>query len=662
MKVNAGPHLNELFRTNLSKLRDLILIINSTAQGKIGFALSVVFVMLGVLAPLFPYPGAQLSNVAAAYMPPSMKSFPLYALGTDYLGDPISLDVIWGLRLFLEIAVIASTLTVALGVSLGIVAGYLGGVVDSVLNFISNIFLTIPSFALWLVLAIVFIKNLNIFVLGLILGAFSWPGLARAIRSVVLSTREQQYVEAARTLGLGDKEILSSEIMPGLLPYIFMQYILNVNSAVYGTMGLAFIGIFPYSNINWGTILNNALYVYGAVYTVRGSIPVIIISAISSLLLIGFVFLASTSEKIFNPYLRKESAKERVRPNYNGEKDGGLSSPVRPDSQEPGALLQVRNLGIRYRSEGKNAEAIRNVSFSLYRNEILAIAGESGSGKTSIALAVLGLLPGTVETAGTIEFNGREGQGVRNLLVSDKQALAAVRWKKISLVPQGAQNSLNPVISVSGHFIETAKAAGINDRNASMAKARELLTLLKLDPGKVMASYPHQLSGGMKQRVMIALALLLGPDVMILDEPTTALDVLTQKHTIELIEDVKGKLGISIILITHDLSVTAEVADRVMIIHGGRVMETGTVEDVYYSPLSAYTIHLLASLPKLDQEAGKKTISRGQTAAPVPVEGCPFANACAMAIDRCRNTDMCQLRYSTTHLSSCIRAKELENG
>jgi peptide/nickel transport system permease protein len=289
----------------LHQLYVSIVIFTSTGQGKAGFGLTVFVVALALAAPLFPYPGPKWSNVALQFIPPTLKPSPWYILGTDYLGIPLLLDIIWGLRYFLEIGAIAGILQVTIGTFLGLLAGYLGGFTDKALNFTFNLLLTIPTFALWLILAVIF-RSGNPVILGFILGILSWAGLARSIRAAALSAKNRDYVEASRLLGLNSLSIIANDIMPALLPWISINIIMSINGGFYGAMGLAFLGLIPYSNINWGAIMGNAFYQEAAIFSPTGTIPVVILIVIQTIILMGFVYFANASVYVFDPKRRRE--------------------------------------------------------------------------------------------------------------------------------------------------------------------------------------------------------------------------------------------------------------------------------------------------------------------------------------------------------------------
>jgi len=289
----------------LHQLYVSIVIFTSTGQGKVGFGLTVFVVALALAAPLFPYPGPKWSNVALQFIPPTLKPSPWYILGTDYLGIPLLLDIIWGLRYFLEIGAIAGILQVSIGTFLGLLAGYLGGFTDRALNFAFNLLLTIPTFALWLILAVIF-RSGNPVILGFILGILSWAGLARSVRAAALSAKNRDYVEASRLLGLNSLSIIANDIMPAITPYIVMNFMLSIVGGFYGAMGLAFLGLIPYSNINWGAIMGNAFYQEAAIFSPTGTIPVVILIVIQTIILMGFVYFANASVYVFDPKRRRE--------------------------------------------------------------------------------------------------------------------------------------------------------------------------------------------------------------------------------------------------------------------------------------------------------------------------------------------------------------------
>ncbi|WP_292767867.1 ABC transporter ATP-binding protein [Microbacterium sp. UBA3486] len=266
-------------------------------------------------------------------------------------------------------------------------------------------------------------------------------------------------------------------------------------------------------------------------------------------------------------------------------------------------VLTARNVSIEYEVDPP-VKAVRDVSLTLNRGEILGLAGESGCGKTTLAYGMNRLLKApALMTGGEIVFHDRDGHDI-DIVGLDGEGLRAFRWDKISMVFQGAMNSLNPVISVKAQIFDIfdTHRPGMS-KKAKTARAEELLTLVGVDPNR-LSSFPHELSGGMRQRMMIAMALALDPQVMIMDEPTTALDVVVQRGIIREIMRLREKLGFAVIFITHDLPMLIEISDRIAIMLQGQIVEEGTAEEIYRTPKHEYTKRLLSSFPSLKGERG----------------------------------------------------------
>ena len=276
------------------------------------------------------------------------------------------------------------------------------------------------------------------------------------------------------------------------------------------------------------------------------------------------------------------------------------------------ALLSVRDLAVEFRSGRGPVKAVRGVSFDVADGETVAIIGESGSGKTTLAVALIKLIPRSARVArGQILY--RNERGTQNVLDMESDDLRRFRWNEAAMVFQSALNSFNPVINIWAQFLDTARAHGMSDPNVVREKADGLLDLVHLEPERVLRAYPHELSGGMRQRVLIALSLLLGPRLLILDEPTTALDILTQRAIIDLLRDLRAKLGFAMIFISHDLSLAAELADRVLTMYAGRIVEEAKVGDLFYQPRHPYTVGLLRAVPRVSGELGALSSIAGST-------------------------------------------------
>ena len=276
------------------------------------------------------------------------------------------------------------------------------------------------------------------------------------------------------------------------------------------------------------------------------------------------------------------------------------------------AVLTAKNVSIEYEVDPP-VKAVRDVSLTLYRGEILGLAGESGCGKTTLAYGMNRLLKApALMTSGEIVFHDRDGHDI-DIVDLKGDRLRAFRWDKISMVFQGAMNSLNPVISVRAQIYDIfdTHRPGMS-RRAKKERAEELLSLVGVDPNR-LTSFPHELSGGMRQRMMIAMALALDPQVMIMDEPTTALDVVVQRDIIREIMRLRERLGFAVIFITHDLPMLIEISDRIAVMLQGQIVEQGTAEEIYRTPQHEYTKRLLSSFPSLRGERGDFVRTGAQT-------------------------------------------------
>jgi len=316
----------------------------------------------------------------------------------------------------------------------------------------------------------------------------------------------------------------------------------------------------------------------------------------------------------------------------------------------PRNLLEVKSLRVLYKVHRGDVKAVDNVDLNVREGEILGVVGESGSGKSTLALAILRLLPKTARIAdGHIYYKG----GV-DLAHSPENKLKEVRWKEISLIPQAALNALNPTLKILDHFLETARAHGVHDKKWVIERASKLLSLLRLEPDRVLKAYPHELSGGMKQRVLIALAMLLEPTMLILDEPTTALDVLTQRFILDLLKDLHAKTNITMMFITHDIAVIADIADRMAVMYAGKVMEVGDVYTVFKEPKHPYSIALMKSIPSLTGSVDEMRSIPGTLPDLInPPPGCRFWPRCPHAMDVCKKEEPPMVELKPGHLVSC---------
>ncbi|TVZ00685.1 ABC transporter ATP-binding protein [Trebonia kvetii] len=325
-------------------------------------------------------------------------------------------------------------------------------------------------------------------------------------------------------------------------------------------------------------------------------------------------------------------------------------------------ILEIQDLSVAYRTPGGDVRAVEHVDLTLNAGEVVGLCGESGSGKSTLAYGATRLLrPPALVTSGKVLYGGRRitsGGHQADLLTMNHRELKAMRWREIAIVFQSAMNALNPVLRVQDQLLDAAQSHLRLPRGEARDKAATLLDLVGI-PRDRLRAYPHELSGGMRQRVMIAMALAADPEVVIMDEPTTALDVVVQRDILAQIVELKETLGFAILFITHDLSLLLELADRIAVMYAGRLLETGTAHAIMREPAHPYTRGLLNSFPSLH---GPRRDLAGIPGSPPdlrdPLPGCPFVPRCAHAIDACTSVDMSLaplpgIPGMVSHLTAC---------
>ena len=316
-------------------------------------------------------------------------------------------------------------------------------------------------------------------------------------------------------------------------------------------------------------------------------------------------------------------------------------------------ILEVKNLNVSFKSYLGTVRAVQGVDFVLDQRETLAMVGESGCGKTVTAKSILrlfGRTTGTIADGSQILFEGKD------ILKMDKNELSDLRGAGISMIFQDSMTSLNPTMRVGKQIAECIRLHNRVSRQEAMQRACELLQLVEIpNPEERLKNYPHQMSGGMRQRVMIAMALSCNPKILIADEPTTALDVTIQAQLLDLLKGLREKFGMSIILVTHDLGVVADFADRIQVMYAGRVVERGTKEEIFRSPKHPYTWALLDSIPSrsLPRKSRLYSLKGTPPNLSLPIEGCPFAARCRYCMPVCRKCAPQPTDFSSTHQASC---------
>ncbi len=320
-------------------------------------------------------------------------------------------------------------------------------------------------------------------------------------------------------------------------------------------------------------------------------------------------------------------------------------------------LLEVRSLTTRFYTEEGVVRAVEDVSFEIFPGEILSLVGESGCGKSVTGLSLLRLIPippGKIEK-GEILFDGRD------LLGLEEKEMEKVRGNEISMIFQEPMTSLNPVFTIGNQIMEVLQLHQHLDKNEARKRAIEMLNRVRIPSPEVrIDAYPHQLSGGMRQRAMIAMALSCRPKLLIADEPTTALDVTIQAQVLRLLKEIQREMGMAVMLITHDLGVVSEIADRVAVMYAGRIVESGPIEAIFSQMRHPYTKGLLESIPQLEEKRRRLNAIPGQVPNPLDLpSGCKFHPRCSLKIDGCIKEEPPLFQVNGNHFSRCLRWKEV---
>jgi len=606
--------------------RHAIRILLRSPMGAIGAAMLLLALVVAVAAPLIaPYDPYETVHVTIEdiYQKPSLA----HPLGTDDAGKDVLSGLMYGARVSLLVGFSAASIALLIGGLIGIVAGYRGGRVGSALMRFTDFFLVIPDLALSIVIVAIAGQSLTNIIL--VIGALGWTTTARLVRSQTLSVRERKYVLRARAIGAGDRHILRHHILPQVLPLMLANMVLVISLAILAESTLAFIGLGDPTVISWGQMLN---FAFGRGAVSAGAWWALLTPGLAIVwVVLGTTLLGTALEEALNPRLKRHYL----------EKDRSLAIPPRsaadlalpaPTRDPNGPILQVRDLAIEFESPGGLLRAVDGVSFDLRRGETIGLVGESGSGKTTAMLGMMRLLaPGGRVVGGEVLLDGED------VLSLPDAELRAVRWSRISVVFQGAMNALNPVRTVGDQVAEAIRVhePGVG-RDVPRVRAEELLERVGIGRRR-FDTHPHAYSGGMRQRAMIALALACRPEVIVADEPTTALDVMVQAQIMELLASLGREMGMGTILVTHDLGVVASSCDRVLVMYGGRIAEEGPTSTLFSDPQHPYAQMLLASFPDI---AAPDRELRGIPGTPPRLDamppGCSFAPRCPAAFDRCR--------------------------
>ncbi|MEU9450931.1 dipeptide/oligopeptide/nickel ABC transporter permease/ATP-binding protein [Streptomyces sp. NPDC048277] len=617
-----------------------------------GYLLLVVLVtvLAGALAPY----GPEEQDLTAALQGPSGAHW----LGTGELGRDVLSRLMHGGQITLLGVLITLAVYLPLGVPAGMIAGYRGGWFDRLVLKGADLVSAVPVIIVLLVVLSVFTGDESAAMAAN--GLLGAPLLARVVRSATLGVKEELYVRAAVAGGIRDRVIIRRHVLPRVTGVVLVQASVFGAYAVLLETGLGFLGLGT-TQASWGSMIAEASKNIGTDPWLLVPSGFMIISFVLALGLLGDGVRDTLAER-YAPPADKPPSRRLGRPR------GAAPEPVRsevPDTArvieepDPDALLSVRGLTVSLRIEGTPTEVVRDVSFDLHAGDVLGIVGETGCGKTVTATSLLGMLPAGGEiTSGTIRFEGDD------LARADAAALRRVRGRRIGWISQDPVAALDPSFTAGAQVAEAVRVHTGCSRKQARQRALELFEKVRLpDPARVAGSYPHQLSGGMAQRVGIAAALAGDPALVIADEPTTALDVTVQAEILDLLRELQAG-GTAVVLITHDWGVLADLCDRAVVMYAGEVVEEAEVTALVTTPAHPYTAGLLGSDPH--HALPGQPLPAVEGAVPPPTQwpvGCHFQNRCPRVTDACKEkpvviSHLTELERSTR----CIRPLELIGG
>ena len=579
-----------------------------------GFAIIAAFLVIAVFAPwLAPYNFNAVRGADGIVFGTQQAPSADHWFGTTVGGTDVLSRVIYGTRTAVEVILLAVVLSGVIGVPLGLISGYLSGWLDRVLVLVMDALYAFPSLLLAIVVAIVVSGGSSSAFGGIMAAAISItvvfiPQYFRVIRNATIAVKVEPYVDSARVVGVRTPRILRKHIFSNVSQSLPVIGTLNASEAILTLAGLGFLGfgIEPSAAAEWGYDLNKAMPDASSGIWWTGVFPGMAIV----LIVLGATLVGESLNDILNPLLRNRGTdttsadEEEIAHSFEevtGSEDASVEVRTETAASDPQRVvaLSLSNLEVTFQTDGGQVHAVNGVTFDVAPGEVVAVVGESGSGKSVSSRAILGLLPPSAEVGGSVMLGDRQLLGMPN------DQLRPIRGDQVSMVFQEPSTALNPVYTVGWQIIEGIQAHTAISKKDARKRAVELLEMVGMpDPEHRVDYYPHQLSGGQKQRVVIAMAIACEPDVIIADEPTTALDVTVQAAILELLLSLRERLGTAIVLITHNMGVVADMADRVVVMYRGNVVETAPSRELFASPKHPYTRALLDAVPHLGRANG----------------------------------------------------------
>ena len=610
----------------------------------IGLIILSLILILAILTPWLPLNDPNVIDTSNRFKRPFSEDS---ILGTDHLGRDLLSRLLWGTRLSIAVGLCAAIIAAFIGSAIGVIAGFYGGHTDNIIMRGVDMLMAFPY--ILLALAIVAALGPGLMNALIAVAIVNIPFFARNIRGVTLGIVHREFVDAARLSGMSNAKIIINEILPNVFPVIVVAMSTTVGWMILETAGLSFLGLGsqpPQADL--GSMLGEAR---AAIITsphtsvVPGVMILIIVMAIN---LVGDGIRDVLDPRLKSGALSTPRSTTEV---VKNKSDAGLKTQN---------LLSINGLKTEFRIGNRILKAVNDVSLTVDKGQCVGIIGESGSGKSVTALSIMRLVssPPGIITDGSIDFKGDD------LLKLSSEDLRGFRGKKVSYVFQDPLSTLHPLYTVGQQLSEAIQSHNHVGKLEKHKKALELLQAVRIsNPEKRLNSYPHELSGGMRQRIGIAMALANDPDIIIADEPTTALDVTVQAQILKLFQDLRREKGLALVFITHDFGVISQICDKVAVMYAGKIVEIGPAAEILKSPAHPYTARLKSCVPELGQ--GKRNLIAIPGFPPMidnMPSGCAFASRCEKVKQNCQSAMVDVKKIGEERAVRCLFPEEIKVG
>ncbi len=593
--------------------------------GIVGLTIVLALVVLAIVGPTIWGPAAHKTDLSIAYQ----SSSAAHPLGTDSLGRDILARTLTATRLTLLLGLAAAAISMTLGFALGTTIAALAPRARGFGRRAIEVFMSFPPILLALFLVTIIGTGATGAVIAIGIGAA--PAFARLSENCATSVSSKEFVASAKVSGVGRPRIIGRYLLPNMSEPLVLAGLAYFAGAIIDISGLDFLGVGVQTpSFDWGTELTTGVQ---AIYTTPWA--AVAPAAAITITGIAIVYLGEATARSLNPRLwragkrgdSRRAAAAAAAPVTGGGPAGGGDDDV---------VLRVDALDVVVPGPDGPRRLVRDVSLTLRPGEALGIVGETGSGKTLTALSLAGLVPHPLEAhADCIELGGIDPRSLT------KRQAARLYGTYIAMIFQDPTSSMNPSARVGAQLVDGARRHRSLSRKAARAEAQDRLAEVRIGDGeRALKRYPYQFSGGMQQRLMIAMGLMARPRVLIADEPTTALDVTVQAQVLDVLKDVKAREGMAIVLISHNLGVVNQLCDRIVVMYHGAIVEEGRRERLLGNPRHPYTQGLMNSILELSPDGSRTEVTGIRGRPPAPGEeppGCPFADRCPIAFDRCRH-------------------------